>query len=135
MITLEQYFQGKPHTPEHEANAEVLLAHVNALCAAAAADGILMLECPNTGTQISGSKGGSGDGGFRLQTSTTGSSRSSHKEGRGVDVYDPGEALESWLTDQKLERFGLHREHPSATPGWVHLTTRAPGSGRRTFYP
>jgi hypothetical protein len=29
----------------------------------------------------------------------------------------------------------LYREDPGSTPGWVHLTTRAPKSGRRTFIP
>jgi len=135
MITKEQYFQAKPHTEDHEAAAEILLNHVNALLDAAAADGIEVPTCPNTGTQISGSKGGSGDGGFRLQTSTTGSARSSHKMAQGVDVFDPSGDLDEWLDDEKLAKYGLYREHPSATPSWCHLSTRAPGSGRRTFYP
>ena len=29
----------------------------------------------------------------------------------------------------------LRRSAPEATPGWSHWTTRAPGSGRRVFYP
>jgi hypothetical protein len=34
-----------------------------------------------------------------------------------------------------LEEAGLYMEHPAKTPGWVHLTTRAPASGNRVFLP
>lgn len=135
MITSEQYFQGKPHSPEQSAAAHDLLERVNALLDEAELAGVKIKVCPNTGTEISGSKGGSGDGGFRLQTSTTGRGKSSHKEARGVDVYDPENAIDDWLTDELLEAHGLFRESPEATPHWCHLTTRAPGSGRRTFQP
>lgn len=144
MITREQYFQAKPHDAEMEIAADDLLVRVNELIAdAEKMYQIKVAICPNTGTMISGSKGGAGDGGFRLPTSTTGSTHSSHKEARAVDVYDEHNRLDEWL-DQfdtpsfnniKLEQFGLYREAPSATPGWCHLTTRAPGSGRRTFNP
>ena len=143
MITAEQYFQGKPHDAEQDILAEDLLARVNALLEQAAAAGVTVLLCPNTGTQISGSKGGTGDGGFRLPTSTTGSPHSSHKTAQGVDVYDPGGALDDWLDDfevgvgdnVKLAEHGLYREAPSATSTWCHLTTRPPPSKRRTFHP
>ena len=135
MITQAQYFAGKPHTPEQDAVATEMLTRVNLLLDEAAAAGIQIGVCPNTGTQISGSKGGSGDGGFRLTTATTGAPGSSHKEARAVDVFDPQGHLDAWLDDQKLETYGLYREAPSATPGWTHLTTRAPRSGRRTFAP
>jgi len=103
---------------------------------------------PDTGTEISGARGGAGDGGFRLQTATTGKSNSSHKDAKGVDDYDKDDAFDKWLDqfevpmpngqpggNSKLEEYGLYREHPSTTPTWCHLTTRAPASGRRTFYP
>lgn len=132
MITTEQYFATKPHTEAHTAAATDLLNRVNAMC------GYLNYEplmCPNTGTQVSGSKNGQGDGGFRLLTATTGTPHSSHKEARGVDVYDPDGALDAMITDEILERYGLFREAPETTPTWVHLTTRAPASGHRTFEP
>jgi hypothetical protein len=144
MITIEEYFQAKPHTPEHEAAAKDLLERVNDLLAHALEDGAFDgPKCPNTGTQISGSKGGSGDGRFRLQTATTGSTLSSHKEAKGVDVYDPRNELDALLDHSEigggenpaLEHYGLYREAPDATQGWCHLTTRAPRSGRRTFKP
>ena len=59
------------------------------------------------------------------------------------EEYDPGDRLDTWLNDfedgqggnSKLEEYGLYREAPSATPNWVHLTTRPPHSGKRTFQP
>lgn len=144
MITVQEYFGGKPHGAEHLAAAEDLLARVNALVSEAEAAGSCSpTVCPNTGTEISGSKGGSGDGGFRLPGSKTGAATSSHKEARAVDVYDPQGKLDGWLdrfegeggANSKLEEHGLYREAPIATPGWCHLSTRAPRSGRRTFFP
>ncbi|MGH8764210.1 MAG: hypothetical protein ACRET8_00680 [Burkholderiales bacterium] len=144
MITLAQYFAAKTHTAEQEAAAKDLLTRVDALAIEALAAGRFSRPiCPNTGSEISGSKGGSGDGGFRLQSATTGSAKSSHKQGKGVDVYDPGDELDTWLDEfengeggnEVLQRHGLYREHPDSTPGWCHLSTRAPGSGRRTFRP
>lgn len=123
--------------------AQHLLEAVNELLAEAERAGINSPTCPNTGTQISGSKGGTGDGGFRLPTATTGSLLSSHKEARAVDVYDPGGKLDDWLDDfevgvgdnTKLAEYELYREAPDATTGWLHLTTREPKSKRRTFHP
>lgn len=135
MITPEQYFQAKPHTPEHAAAASGLLEKVNALIEWALTVGFDAPTCPNTGTQISGSKGGQGDGGFRLSTSTTGAAGSKHKLAHAVDVYDPGNALDTLLSDDDLRRFGLYREAPESTQGWCHLQDLAPGSGHRTFVP
>lgn len=144
MITLEQYFAAKPHDAEDEIMADDLLVRVNALIdEAVRAGGFTRTLCPNTGTEISGSKGGAGDGGFRMQTSTTGAPNSSHKQAKAVDVYDASDRLDEWLDQFEhgdgdntvLERHGLYREHPQSTPGWCHLSTRAPMSGRRTFHP
>lgn len=152
MITVEEYFQAKPHSPEQAIAARRLLEKVNACIDWARYGGFEAPTCPNTGTQISGSKGGQGDGGFRLPTATTGGEHSSHKilyvqlaDGTwirddanarsGVDVYDPGDKLDRILSDADLERFGLYREHPDTTPGWCHLTDRPPHSGKRTFMP
>lgn len=143
MITVAQYFGAKPHTPEQEYAASELLNAVNALADQAAYEGSFSWNIDaDTGTAISGSKDGAGDGGFRLGTATTGRALSSHKEARGVDVFDAHNRLDDYLTrfddgpmNAVLEKFGLYREHPDSTPGWCHLTTRAPGSGRRTFTP
>jgi hypothetical protein len=140
MISVEEYFGGKGKhqdcTAQRRANAVQLLSRVNTLLARAFDEGAYEWEVdPDTGTNISGSRGGSGDGGFRLSTATTGRLGSSHKEGQGVDIYDPDDHLDEWITDEILEQSGLYREHPDHTRGWVHLQTRAPGSGRRTFLP
>ena len=140
---LEQYFAGKPHNDGQTAYADELLGAVNALLAEALSAGIPQASCPNTGSQISGSKGGAGDGGFRLEPSTTGSARSSHKEAKAVDIYDPSGRLDDWLDNfevgvgdnLKLAEHRLYREAPNATSGWLHLTIRTPHSGRRTFQP
>lgn len=135
MITVEEYFGVKDHTDEQEELAADLLDRVQALIEEATEDGYVQRTCPNTGTEISGSKGGAGDGGFRSPGAATGAALSSHKEAKAVDVYDPGNHLDDWITDEKLEEHGLYREHPDATPGWAHLTTRPPASGHRTFHP
>lgn len=143
MITKKQYFGYKIEhenaTQQRQDNAEVLLSRVNVLLDYAEMQSAYeVVHNPYTDTQISGSKGGSGDGGFRLQTSSTGAARSSHKEGMGIDVYDPGDRLDKWLTDEILEEFDLYREHPDYTRGWCHLQTRPVVSGGkaiRTFKP
>ncbi len=136
MISLEDYFRGKPHSEAQEAEATILLGRVHALLDEARGAGVYEDDIdPDTGTQISGAKGGSGDGGFRLPESKTGAKLSSHKEAKAVDIYDPQGALDDWLTDQILSRHGLFREAPEATTGWTHLQTKAPKSGKRTFLP
>lgn len=138
MITEKQYFGQKPHTEEHEVYASEMLHRVNEMLVFVDYD---FPVDPDTGTCISGSKGGSGDGGFRLPESTTGAKLSSHKEAKAVDVFDPENWLDNYLDqfdepdggNPILERFGLYREASPHTPGWCHLTTRPPKSGRRSF--
>ena len=60
---------------------------------------------------------------------------SKHRSAQAVDVYDPAGALDGWLTDDKLVKFGLFREHPDDTPGWCHLQSVGPRSGNRVFVP
>lgn len=144
MITNAQYFGTKPHTQAQEAVAADLLERSNTLWDEyATAVGRGPDIDPDTGTEISGSKNGSGDGGFRLPTATTGRTLSSHKEARGLDKSDQDNGFDIWLSqfddekggNTKLEQYGLYREHPATTPTWCHLTTRPPASGHRTFMP
>jgi hypothetical protein len=149
MITKEQYFGAKVHTPEHEAAFDSVndrrqrLRDEYYLSTGREPD-----IDPDTGTEISGKKGGSGDGGFREQTTATGATDSPHKGARAIDDSDQKDEFDAWLDqfevpmpngqpggNTKLEEYGLYREHPSKTPTWVHLTDRAPGSGKRTFMP
>lgn len=136
MITLQDYFNDKPQATDYNLNALTLLYRVNNLLAAFVTDtGTILQNNPATGNQISGNK--NGDGGFRLQTSTTGSSKSAHKQGMAVDIYDRGEHLDKWLDAKPdaLIKYDLYREEPSATINWCHLGTRKPLSGKRTFKP
>ena len=135
MITLQDYFNDKPHPTEYNLNALTLLYRVNNLLAAYTTDtGKLPEINPITGSQVSGSKGG--DGGFRLPTSTTGSSKSAHKLGMAIDLVDHGE-LDKWLDENPdvLIKYDLYREASVSTPGWCHLSTRKPMSGKRSFKP
>ncbi len=140
MITLKDYFgprQNHPEaTPEKYAAADALLNRVNGLLERARKEASYGEDVDaDTNTQVSGSRGGSGDGGFRSSDSKTGAGKSKHKLARAVDVYDPGDVLDNWLTNKILEEEGLYREHPDSTPGWCHLQDLAPGSGNRTFHP
>lgn len=135
MITLNDYF-GKwinhpDATDEIKVNAGKLLSRINPLLDAAFEAGIDLNINPKTKTLISGTQ----YGGFRPQDCPQGSPQSSHKQGRGIDVFDPENALDKWITDKSLEKFGLYREAPLDTNTWCHLTDRAPGSGKRTFKP
>ena len=136
MITLQEYFSDKPHPNEYNLNALTLLYRVNNLIAAYTTDtGKLPEINPITGSQVSGSKGG--DGGFRLPTSTTGSSRSAHKLGMAIDLVDHDQHLDKWLDAKPdaLIKYDLYREEPASTINWLHLSTRKPLSGKRTFKP
>ena len=136
MITLQQYV-GKHSgsadwTPERQRNATILLPKVNALLDRYESETTREVKInPATGSNISGSS----DGGFREQNCPQGSAHSSHKEGKGIDVYDPDNAIDNWITDEVLEEFGLYREAPGSTNHWCHLTDRPPPSGHRTFQP
>lgn len=139
MITIEEYFGGKVShpdaTPERKSNAEALLKQVGALFDEARTFGIIIQKDPDTGTQISGSRGGAGDGGFRLSTTATGRPGSAHKEGMAVDVFDAGNRLDEWITRDLLVKYGLYREAKMWTGGWCHLTTRPPKSLARSYNP
>lgn len=148
-ITREQYFGPKVANPACTAtiidNADFMLTKVNALLVHCAEQGVYQFPVdPDTSSCISGSKGGTGDGGYRLPDSRTGALNSKHKMGRAVDVYDPGNVLDNYISqfdedggarNTLLQEFGLYREAPHATQGWCHLQDLAPGSGRRTFNP
>ena len=132
MITIREYFgPHKPDAARHVAQARELLAAVTPLLEAARGNGVELPVNPKTGTLVSGEMWG----GYRTQACTIGALASAHKTGEAVDVYDPVGALDTWITDERLERYELYREHPEATLGWSHLSTRAPKSGSRTFRP
>ena len=134
LITISEYFGSKIKTAENDSNAFDLLGRVNDLTSMYEADtGAEMPINPATNSHISGS----GNGGFRLRDCPIGAYHSSHKQGMAVDIFDPFDSLDKWITlnPDVLVTFDLFREYPVSTIGWCHLTTRAPLSGRRTFLP
>jgi hypothetical protein len=135
MLTVADYFKGHAKNPyiteQHRENAEKLIEKVNGLLLDLLATGRCDLDVnPVTKTLISGKT----NGGWRPQDCPEGAASSSHKEGRGVDIYDLDGDLDTVCDDNLLEEHGLYREHPSQTRSWMHLTDRAPRSGSRTFY-
>ena len=140
MITLDQYFghfRFHPDaTPDRIQNARLLLHACSALEYFAVRDGIEFPDNPVTGSGVSGQT----YGGFRTQDCPQGAPHSSHKEGMAVDRYDPEGLIDAWCMKNSevgglLESCGIYIEHPDATPGWSHWTTRRPRSGNRVFRP
>lgn len=142
-ITIEEYFgpwiNHADATVAKRENAQALLGRVNSLLLEAVGAGVEVETNPATHSHVSGQA----YGGFRPQACPQGAPDSSHKTGEGVDVFDPIDALDDWIShfdtenggNTKLEECGLYREHPDDTRRWCHLTTRAPKSKRRTFKP
>ena len=135
MISLLDYFGNWFDLPDAtdgcKENAVALLEKVNALLEEAEAHGVDLRINPRTKTYVAGET----YGGFRPQDCQQGAPHSAHKEGRAVDVYDPDNTLDSYVTDAVLEAHGLYREAPSSTLHWCHLSDKRPGSGKRTFQP
>jgi len=123
--------RSKDLTADRRKSIAALVTPVNALLALASAAGVPLPVNPVTKTQVSGTL----YGGFRPQSCPIGAPQSAHKVGMAVDIYDPSNALDAWITDDVLRECGLYREGGRWTPGWTHLTTRRPGSGNRTFQP
>lgn len=137
MVTLEQYVgpyaKSPDWTPERQDNARRFLARCASLQAEAIADGVVFRVNPKTGSCVSGD----GRGGFRDQACPIGASGSSHKEGRGLDWYDPHNEIDAWCIANlgRLKAHGIYLEAPASTPGWSHWTDRAPPSGHTVFIP
>lgn len=136
-ITAAQYFGDYSEHPDATAqvryHATGLLDVVNDMLEVAEKDGCELPANPGTGCVISGN----GNGGFRPQASSVGAINSKHKDGRAVDIYDPGRELASWCIahPKELEERGLHMEDPRWTPTWVHLQDVPPRSGKLVYVP
>jgi hypothetical protein len=137
MITLEEYIgphaQSPDWTPVRENYAVALLVCCADLEAEMIDDGVEFPDNPATGSGVSGQT----FGGFRPQSCPQGAVNSSHKEGCGVDRYDPRGHIDTWCFkhQDRLAAHGIYIEAPVSTPGWSHWTTRAPRSGNRVFMP
>ena len=137
MLTLTQYLgpyaRHADATATIQTNALQLIDKVNQLYTEAYQDGCELPSNPATGSQISGS----GNGGFRPLDSPVGAANSTHKQGRGVDTYDPQRQFASWCLahPEELLQLGLFMEDPRWTPTWVHLQDQPPGSRRTVYVP
>jgi hypothetical protein len=137
MITIGEYvgvWAGSVDwTPDKQREAKILLERVNNLLKEYETQGGILQVNQKTKSQVSGET----YGGFRPLSCPIGAPKSSHKLGMAVDVYDPMNLLDMWIdrNSKVLDEFDLYREHPSATQHWCHLSTKAPGSGKRTFFP
>ena len=140
MVTIEAYF-GKflDHpdvTQTHKAAAGCLLAACAQLEAFAKQDGVGFPTNPFTKSGVSGSL----YGGFRPQDCKIGAAKSSHKDAKAIDLYDPLGHIDQWCFANserggRLEQCGIYLEHPSKTHGWSHWTIKPPGSKNRVFFP
>lgn len=137
MISLAQYVGPHANSPDWTtaviSNAEALLSACARLELMARGDGVLFPDNPATGSGVSGQT----FGGFRPQNCPIGAARSAHKLGLAVDRYDPDGLIDKWCfeSQDRLAECGIYIEHPEATKGWSHWSTKAPGSGKRVFYP
>ena len=128
VITLAQYYMGRDAehaaelTDELARNAERTVARANALLAHAC------IGCAvNSGWRPAA-----------INAGVPGASpRSRHLTCEAIDLDDPDDALDAWCMQhlEVLEAIGLWLEHPAATPGWCHVQTVPPRSGRRVFEP
>lgn len=137
MLRIDQYFApyagNSEITDEIKQNATQLLESVNQLMLEAQEDGVGFTINPKTSSYISGA----GNGGFRLSNSTVGASKSKHKTGQAVDIYDPDREFASWILAHKgkLADAGLYAERFEWTKTWTHLQNVAPASGQLLFRP
>ena len=128
VITLDQYFMGRDieHAAELTAglrdNAAITVERANRLLVHAC------IACEVTS-------------GWRPHavnaTVPNASPRSRHLTCEAVDLADADGALDAWCMRhlEMLAAIGLWLEHPAATPGWCHVQTVPPRSGRRVFEP
>lgn len=137
MITLVEYFgPWKGHvdaTEERISNALRLLEACSGLETEMVKAGVVFPINPATKSGVSGKH----FGGFRPQDCPQGAPKSSHKDGLGVDRWDPLEEIDDWLmkNPSALERHGIYIEHPDDTKGWSHWSIKPPRSGRHVFKP
>ena len=129
LITLPQYFMGRDIkfkadlTAEIEQNARELLEKVNAF----------LIELSLTEATVSS---GWRPPAINSQVKNA-AKRSSHMTGRAVDLRDSDDKLAKLVIANLmlLKKHGLWLESIRYTPGWVHLQSIAPGSGKRVFIP
>jgi len=120
-------------TEEIKSNIDDLTERCNKLIGLMELAGVVFYKNPSTKSIVSGAT----LGGFRPKNSSVGASRSNHKIGKAVDIFDPKNEIDEFCMNNLalLEQCGIWIEHPSATEKWSHWQSVPPKSGRRVFYP
>ncbi len=129
ILTLTEYFMGRDATHAEELdealkeNARLIVARANELL------------------RLSGATHARVNSGWRPRSINAAiahaSPRSRHLTCEAIDLGDVDGGLDTWCMHNldRLEVLGLWLEHPDATPGWCHVQTVPPRSGRRVFMP
>lgn len=126
-ITIKQYFMGRDEkypeelTEEIKKNVEETVEKVSEL-----------IDIWGGYTEVT-----SGWRPAAVNAKAGGAKKSNHMIGKACDLKDQAGRLDDWcLANLKvLEDIGLWLEDPASTPGWCHLQTVPPKSGRRVFKP
>lgn len=137
-ITIEQYagpyLDHADFTPAKRDNAGRLLVVVNGALDIYERDGGQLYIDRDTGCYIAGN----GNGGFRPMACPVGAPSSTHKQGLGIDIYDPNRELAAWCVanESVLRHLGIYgMEDPRWTPTWVHWQLVEVASHRFFFIP
>jgi len=129
MLTLADYYMGRERlhpdelTPHLQRNAACTLGRANRLL------------------QLAGARAWVINSGWRPLAINAcipnASPRSRHITCEAIDLGDGDGSLDAWCIEhlETLASLGLWLEHPRATPGWCHVQTVPPRSGRRVFCP
>jgi len=125
LITLSEYLMDRDTeyklAPEFKNNALVLLEKVNKLIQKSGIE-----RSVNSGWRPT-----------YYNNLAGGSRKSAHLSCEAIDLKDSDDKMKTWIMENQevLEEFDLYLEDPRYTDTWVHLQTRAVGSGRRVFIP
>ena len=99
------WFDDPRVTDEIKDNARVLLEKVNGLLLDADANNVELRANPSTCTYMYG--------------------ETAFGDWRFINIFDPDDALDRWLTIARLSARGLCREAPADTKGYCRLSERA----------
>ena len=141
MITPRHYFgdfertRGLQLGTDLRANALRTIDLANRLLLLAKGSGVTLEQIPGTDSIVT-----SGWRPVDFNATVPGAKpRSLHITCEAIDLHDPDGDLDEWLITPDGQRvltdLVLWHESPAATKGWVHVQTKPPRSGRRTFYP
>ncbi len=129
MLTLADYFMGRELLHPDELTREL---RDNSACTVERANRLLRLAGTTTWVVNSGWRP------LAINASIPNASpRSRHITCQAIDLGDDDGSLDAWCMAHldALASLGLWLEHPRATPGWCHVQTVPPRSGRRVFCP